>query len=101
MDHLSLPFSSSWTDSGKKPKIKSKIEGNAIGVGVYDDVISIVLLRWNEIPCRKGKKKQKRKKEQRANKKVRTKVNWNAAIKFVHVNYLDTINKVHVTKKLT
>lgn len=75
-------------DSRRKPKIRSKIEGNAIGVGVYDDVICIVLLRWNEIPCRKGKKKQKRKEEQRADKNVCSNVNWNAAVKFVHVNQL-------------
>lgn len=57
MDYLSLFFFLLWIDLGKKFKIKLKIVGNVIGVGVYDDVIFIVLFRWNEILCWKGKKK--------------------------------------------
>lgn len=58
--------------SGTKSKIRSKNEGTAIVVRIHHGT-SIVLLRWNEIPCRKGKKKQKRKEKQRADKKVRLK----------------------------
>lgn len=61
------------------------------------NVKSTILLSWNEIPCLIGKKKQKRKEEQRADKNVCSMANWNAVVKFVHVN---TINKVHVTKIL-
>lgn len=62
------------------------------------NVKSTILLSWNEIPWGKGKKKQKRKEEERADKNVCSMANWNAVVKFVHVN---TINKVHVTKILT
>eukprot|EP00105_Crassostrea_gigas_P038653 XP_019922801.1 PREDICTED: uncharacterized protein LOC109617100 [Crassostrea gigas] len=40
-----------------------------------------ILLSWNEIPWGKGKKKQKRKEEERADKNVCSMANWNAVRK--------------------